>query len=161
MKCKETLLRTESSSMGTSPYIWLRIYGRRHITSLVEAAQDQSNLRAAVEYWDSHSAGLKWLCVFFPPSCQWKPDRCFEEDIIVSVHVTFWPNISRRPLLLYCMLLWRQVTVPLSASTSVEEETHKTAFAHCLFYLRHVQKIVFSYNCYSSLTMTSNLLFPL
>lgn len=58
------------------------------------------------------------------------------------------------------MLLWRHATVPLSAATSVEHEHHKTVFARCLFYLSHVQHIVFSHNCSSSVTMTSNLLFP-
>lgn len=53
------------------------------------------------------------------------------------------------------MLLWRHVAVPLSAAASVEHELHKTVFAHHLFYLRHVQHIVFSHNCYSSVTMTT------
>lgn len=69
----------------------------------------------------------------------------------------FYSEFSRGPLLLFCPSLWRHLTFPLRAATSVQSNLHKTVIAHHLFYLR--QHGVFIHDCSSSVAITLNPLF--
>lgn len=97
---------------------------------------------------------FKYLCVFLIwPSGDLKGYYHGSHD--------FYSEFSQGPLLLFCPSLWRHLTFPLRAATSVQSQLHKTVIAHHLFYLRNVQHSVFSRNCSSSVTMTLNPLFSL